>query len=222
VKVSSAARADSRAYPANRTLAGAFVPRRTLEPIPLSAKATTRSSPPVEIYSSVPAPSVRHRRGHPRSANRLRTRHPQNDRHGETACAPCVAFRPRGSSARRCRGPRLSRLDHPTLRGLPEYCFRQPSTVSTALIAASRTPVWPTMSQFAKLTTIRSNSPALIASSTTSRDPVGAHLRLLVVRADFAGRRHHRRVSRIRFLHAAVEEVGHVRILFALGDAQLL
>ena len=55
---------------------------------------------------------------------------------------------------------------------------------STAFTAAGSTPVWPTMSPLAKLTTIRSYCFAVDAPDHLVADAVRAHLGLLVVRAD--------------------------------------
>src|SRR6185369_10756636 len=48
---------------------------------------------------------------------------------------------------------------------------RQPSTVSTARTVAAQTPVWPTMSGFAKFATIRSYASLASASTMTSATP---------------------------------------------------
>ena len=82
------------------------------------------------------------------------------------------------------------------------------------------TPVWPTMSGFAKLM-IR--TPGLLVEL---HERVGglarAHLRLVVVGRDVARRRHELAdLALVRVLLAAVEEVRHVRVLLGLRDVQL-
>ena len=95
------------------------------------------------------------------------------------------------------------------------------STVSTALIAAASTPVWPTMSGLAKLRTTRSYRPEPIASTALVGQFRRRHLGLEVVGRDLRRGHHDALLARIGRLLAAVEEIGDVRIFLGLGHADL-
>ena len=86
---------------------------------------------------------------------------------------------------------------------------------------AGMTPVWPTMSGFAKLTT-RSRSRPRSAPTTASATLGRGHLRLQVVARHVArrGDEHARLALPLRLL-TAVEEVGDVRVLLGLGRVEL-
>ena len=98
----------------------------------------------------------------------------------------------------------------------------QTSTCSTALTAAASTPVWPTMSPLAKLTTIRSYSVAVDPPHDLVGDPVRAHLRLLVVGADLGAGDHEAGLRRGTALAVVVEEERDVGEFLRLGAAELL
>ena len=78
------------------------------------------------------------------------------------------------------------------------------------------------MSALAKFITMTSKSFLPIASITTFGDAFRAHLRLQIVRRDLRRWHHLALFAGERLLVAAVEEVGDVRVLLGLGDAQVL
>ena len=98
---------------------------------------------------------------------------------------------------------------------------RPVSTVSTALIAAGRLPVWPTMSGLAKFSTIRSYFPEPIACDRLVRQLGRGHFRLQVVGRDLGDGTMMRSSPRIGRLLAAVQEIGDVRIFLGLRHAEL-
>ena len=82
-------------------------------------------------------------------------------------------------------------------------------------------PVWPTMSALAKLTSAKPVLRRQIPAQHVG-DPGGAHLGLQVVGGDVARRVDQPPLLAVgAVLAAAVEEVGHVRVLLGLGDMQL-
>ncbi len=94
--------------------------------------------------------------------------------------------------------------------------------ISTARTVAAKSPVCPTMSAFAKLATMSASFPALDRPTTASATPARAHLRHEVVRRDAAATGPAARSSPSNGRFApAVEEVGDVRVLLGLGDAEL-
>ena len=138
------------------------------------------------------------------------------------SCARCAARPSRSpSSARSCRG-RRSRSS--IRRGSTTASMMRPidaSTDSTARIAASSLPVCPTMSVFAKFTTMTSCFALASASTTRSVTRGRAHLGLEVVGRDLRRRDEDALLALERLLAAAVEEERHVRVLLGLGDPEL-
>ena len=99
---------------------------------------------------------------------------------------------------------------------------RQRSTVSIASTAAGITPVWPTMSAFAKLMIPKRGASSAHAVDERRGGLGRAHLRLVVVGRHVARARHELApLAVLRGLLAAAEEVRHVRVLLGLGDVQL-
>ena len=173
------------------------------------------------------APSARRRRGSRRRASCDARRTVTTNGTGLGEWAVCGL--PSGSaSRRRCRG-RRSRSQPPPVSSTASSTWpRQRSTVSTARVAAGMSPVWPTMSGFAKLMIPKRNGAALRGRRAPARRRTAAaagsraHLRLVVVGGDVARRGHEAALlARVRVLLPAVEEVGDVRVLLGLGDVQL-
>ena len=96
------------------------------------------------------------------------------------------------------------------------------STVSIAFTAAGITPVWPTMSGLAKLMIPKRIVARVPVLDEGVRGRLGAHLGLVVVGRHVArGVDQAALLALVRVLLAAVEEVGHVRVLLGLGHVQL-
>ena len=98
---------------------------------------------------------------------------------------------------------------------------RQPSITVSASIVASQTPVWPTMSGFAKFATIRSYVVRLDRLDERVGHADGAHRRGEVVGRDLRARDEPAVLARMDRLDAAVEEVRDVRVLLGLRDVAL-
>ena len=87
--------------------------------------------------------------------------------------------------------------------------------------SASSLPEWPTMSALAKFMIMASNSPFSMALNHGVGNARGGHFGLQVVGGHF-GRGHQDALfAGERLLHAAIEKVGDVRVLFGFGDAQI-
>ena len=97
---------------------------------------------------------------------------------------------------------------------------RQMSSVSTAAIVASSRPVWPTMSALAKLQMTTWCRPPRCRRRAVG-DARRAHLRHQVVGRHLLRRHEDPILARVGLLAAAVEEVGDVRVLLRLGQAEV-
>ena len=193
-----------------------------------AAAPTSRRSRPVISRRRVESLQSEHRRRDVGERRRRRRARPSvaadDERHrvGRVRRVRLAGRRDR-SSARRCRGRRSSGAWRPPRGTRPRGCRSSRSRVSTAAIVSGSLPVWPTMSALAKLTTQRAEaSRRAERADGLLRDLGRAHLRDGGRRSRPSRRgRGSRSSPGIRLLDAAVEEVGHVRVLLGLGQAQV-
>ena len=88
-------------------------------------------------------------------------------------------------------------------------------------MVASHTPVWPTMSGFAKFATMKSKRSDAIASTSASVTPAALISGCEVVGGDLGTRDEEPFLSRVGRLDATIEEVRDVGVLLGLGDVEL-
>ena len=100
-------------------------------------------------------------------------------------------------------------------------CRHSSSTASIALIAAGITPVWPTISGFAKFVMITSYFPEVIAADYFIANLINAHFRLQVIGRYLRGFYKNTVFTLVRLLYTAVEEEGNMCVFLRLSDSCL-
>ena len=183
-------------------------------------KGTHRSSPGAVRARAARAPWAPHRRVCRPRAERFQVLSRSGVR--DWWCARCAATRHPRAFVLHCRDRPSRCAVPPLIRTASRIIPSAASAASHARTTAGITPVCPTMSGLARLTTPKAKRPVGERSRKIFRNLPCAHLRCEVVRGHIAPRgSEDALLLGPRLLAAAVEEIGHVGVLLGLGDVQL-